>query len=256
MSFFNFFSPILFITMEALLCGWAPYLAEHKQQHTLSFKNQLQLEAQFHPSFIIRGTLALWQKIIATGQSHNYVASVLPWKLPPWPMTLDDFYDLLKDMSMQHPAPLPLGSLLRFACVCVFSRTITPVYLGPGELFLILLPLAGLLWELWCWGRFKQLTVILRWWQRSPGHWSILGAKGIPEPIFLTAHADKTLWHQMWALEPDLLITAQQFSSYFLLLGRRRHQRARQLWSVLLDLSTLWLFTQMSSSLLQNFYYG
>lgn len=256
MSFFNCLSPILFISIEALLCGWIPYLSDHQHQHTLSFKNQLQLEAQFHPSFIIRGTLWAWQKLIETGNSNNYLEFLIPWSLPPWPITLDDFYELLKDVSMQHPAPLPFGSFLRFSCVYFFSRTIAPLFLGPGELFLIFVPLAGLLWETWCWGRFKQLSVILRWWQRSPSHWSILSAHGVPEPIFLTYQSDKNLWRQMWALEPDLIITAQRFSSYFLLLGRRRHQRARQLWSILLDLSTLWLFTQMSSTLLQSLYYG
>lgn len=256
MRFFNLISPMLFIGIEVLLCGWAPYFADHKQQTGLTFKHQLQLEAQFHPSFMIRTTLYAWQKIIETGQSHSYLTYIIPWALPPWAITLDDFYEILKDIAMQHPAPLPFGSLIRFFCVYFFSKTIAPVFISSGELFLIVLPVIGLIWETWCWGSFKQLLIVLRWWQRSPGYWTKLGQNGVPEPIFLTSQSDKKLWHQMWALEPDLMITSQRFASYFLLLTRRKHQRMRQLWCLLLDVSTLWLFSQMTSTLLQSFYYG
>ena len=242
--------------MESLLAGWEPLIGSPEGGSSLSFKEQLSLEAQFHPSWPIRLTLHRWQQLIASGHGSAQVFSFLPWAAPPWELTLDDFYQLLHGLAQQHPQAFPWGSTLRWGCVAGFTVVATPGSLSTHEMLVSLLPIIGLLSELWSWGAWKRLSVILHWWQRSPSTWSELNTQGIPEPIFLRSNADKQLWAKMWAIEPELMATARRFTAYYKLLKKRQHQRARQFWALSLDISTLWLFTQLSNTLLQGLYHA
>lgn len=253
---FRVLSPVLFIVLETLLQGWDPMLKSSASSQQLSFKDRLELEAQFHPSWMLRLFLWRWVVLVRQGYSLKKLLHFLPWALPSWELTLEDFSEILGHVVSKHPQPLPLGSLIRWLCVVGFALFATPFSVTDGEIVLCFLPLLGLAYELWCWGRWKQTLIVLSWWQRSPAQWSVLGPHGYPEPLFLSTKQDRRLWQRIWVIEPELYNCARRFAEYFTLVQRRRHHRARQFLGLMLDLSTLWLFTQMSSQLLQQFYHG
>lgn len=242
--------------MGWVLAGWVPLIEKNRGQQGLSFKEQLALESQFHPSWAIRCILRSWQKLMEQGQTENVLRFLVPWPLPSWQLTLDDFYDILSDMALPHPQSFPIGSVLRNACVLIFISTMSPEMMSSGEFFITLAPCLGLVWESWEWGKSQQLRLILRWWEQRPIEWARLNASGIPEPVFITKKSHQNIWQQVWSLTPDLGQAAGRFASYIKLAQLRAHARWRQFWGLLLDISTLWLFTQMTSQLLQGFYHA
>jgi hypothetical protein len=252
----TFLGPLFFIFMEHILQDWAPVINQTACYHMMTLKEQLSLEAEYHPSWAMRQILKLWQQEATEGRRPFFIDALSYWGHPNQPMILEDFYTLLADMALQHPTPFPLGRVLRWLCVICLSLYLGLHHMSAIESLLLSLPLVLLITELWVWGAWKQRCLVLRWWQNTPAPWTKIGSSGIPEPVFITQHSERQLWLKMWSTSPDLLIAASKFAGYWRLVQQRRHQRLRQYCAVLLDLSTLWLFMQMSNNLMYQFYHG
>ena len=202
-----------------------------------SFKDQLSLECQHHPSSIVRLLLKSLLGSLERGISLGTIFSKLGFSTHQLELDWHDLQQLLKKMATQHPEPYPLMHALRF----IGLAGLTHIFIAPNNTNVLQVSMLGLSFifiasfiEYSLWLRFKAISINLLLLKKDPLSFCYLRDRR-PTPSFLKSRSLIKLWQHCFTIRPDLKKTIDLFHDYYAYSQLRLAKRWRRQLALLID---------------------
>jgi hypothetical protein len=227
------------------------YQGDHLK--ALSLKEQLLLEAEHHPSILLRFFFKQLLKKMEQGIKLSSYLKYLGLTEPLQAIQLVDLYKMIEILGLKHTRSYPFMNLIRLSILiglpfiiaipCFKQHT---VWILP--FFLILLSI-----NQYAWIDYKIHLLKIYLWLKNPIDYCILKG-GIPQPTFIHQQQDLTIWLKSFELTQDLKKAAQLYATYYRYHGLRKAQRSRQQIVLLIDIMTLIFFWNMLDATFSQLY--
>jgi hypothetical protein len=229
---------------------------QHKKLELFSLKEQLQLEAHHHPSFIAR----LFFKWILSKLNQGFQLSdylrFLGLNTSGVTLELHDIHHVIELLGLNHPVPYPFMQLLRLISL-IYLPLLFPKSWGHDQFgaTCLILCLILLCYNQYQWINYKVHLVIIFLWLKHPIQQCHF-VETIPQPTFVYDKKQLSLWKKIFDLTHDLKKAAQMYASYYRHHELRQSQRSRKLLILLIDMLMLIFFWQLIDTTFSKLYGG
>ncbi len=218
-------------------------------------KDYLTLEAQHHPSWILRKLFRFLLDKLHQGKTLAQLAQPLGLFLPHHVATVFDLKNIFLALGTEHPVEYPWSLIFRLSVLCIF-KVCTQSVVGDLLLWSLIAGIAIILCkEQWDWVWYKIRLTELYCWEcdlSSGLHFS----EGFMRPKFLKNAWERKIWRQILQLDRDLDQSALLFSAYWRSHNLRQALLRRRGIIGVLQVSTFLLFIASVTPVLNGFYQG